>query len=332
MKPNQRSGGADAVRILGVVCVVAGHVWTTPITADLFYPWHVPLFFFLTGYFWSTKRTFSAELKKRAVTLGLPYVTWLGIIGILFVAYLVATDSFQFKWLRGPLFGGVEATRPFTTFWFVSVLFFAALLYRVICRSPMWVQWVLAAAGLAISYRLGDNFAAMPLAIGSAVPCLIFIVAGRSARLLAAPGRPILLGTGLLAVGAASVTLGWSQPVNIKGGDYGTPLASVVVAIMISYGLILVFEALFARLPAAASRLATLLASAGFTVVLAHCVVLWVMDTPPTGSWLACALALVVPWALGLLALRTRASVWLTGAPRARSTEPDAVDGDIVVR
>ena len=34
--------------------MIVGHVWGTSLVHRIIYPWHVPLFYVLSGYFWST--------------------------------------------------------------------------------------------------------------------------------------------------------------------------------------------------------------------------------------------------------------------------------------
>ncbi|MFL6065424.1 MAG: hypothetical protein ACJ72G_12205 [Friedmanniella sp.] len=44
-----RSGGIDALRVLAILAVVLGHVWLSDFVYKLVCPWHVAIFFFLTG-------------------------------------------------------------------------------------------------------------------------------------------------------------------------------------------------------------------------------------------------------------------------------------------
>ncbi|MFL6065425.1 MAG: hypothetical protein ACJ72G_12210 [Friedmanniella sp.] len=183
--------------------------------------------------------------------------------------------------------------------------------------------------------------------MGSALPCLSFLVVG---RLFALVRRQIPLGFPLgLAIGAFASLLVWTgvaRPLNIKSGDYGTPVVSLLVAGLFCVALVLVFESLFAALPAAWSRTVTLLASAGLTVVLTHAAVLYVLHVGREGSWLAFLAAVAVPWAVGALLLFTCIGrrQWGTAAPSAgqrdargvvalpRAQAGSKVDGDRVVR
>ena len=321
-----RSGAIDAVRVLGIVAVVAGHTLNTPLVRPLFFTWHVPLFFFLAGYFWSNA-TLTEDLAKRARTLGRPYVTWLLIIALPFVLLDGQPTGAR---LLGPFYDGTQSAMPYTTFWFVSALFFTVILLRCLQIFPLLIRWAIAIAGLALGYFAGSTLAQTPLSIGSALPCLCFVLFGTlAAKVRPRIRRPALVGLALLALSATLIAAGFASPLDIKVGDFGTPVLSVLVAVSISFALVLVMEALFRHLPVAVGDGATRLATAGFTVVLSHPLILWLMLKffPAVPDWGIFGIAVVVPWIVGLLSLRTAASPWLTGythpVPPVPALSPD---------
>ena len=323
----KRSAAIDAVRVLGVAAVVAGHSLATPLVRPLFYSWHVPLFFFLVGYFWSAERTLMAEIRARTRTLARPYVSWWLLIALVFVPLDATRETTTGARLLGPFVNGELSAMPYTTFWFVSALFATVLLLRILWVLPRAVVWVIAIGGSLCGYLVGGTLAQTPFAVGTALPCLIFLMLGTLARALRPrilrPGR---VGVVLLVACAALVASGISAPLDIKQGNFGTPAVSVLTAAALSFGLVLSFEGLFARLAdssrsALNSRLnfgATRLAYAGFAVVLLHPLVLWLMlrIAPPTPNWFVFVVTLSVPWAIGAAVLHTPASPWLTGVAR----------------
>ena len=320
---SSRSGAIDGVRVLGIVAVVAGHTLNTPLVRPLFFTWHVPLFFFLAGYFWSNRRTLKEELSKRVGTLGLPYVTWMLLIAVPFVLLDATLEKFSIGRLLGPLYNGEQSAMPYTTFWFVSALFFTVIFLRSLGRFPPVVIWAVGAAGSLLGYISGNALAQTPLSIGSAFPCLIFVLLGTfAAKLRTRIAKPALMGIVLLAFSAAVIATGIDSPLDIKVGNYGTPVISVLVAVAISFALVLLAEVTFSHLPKLVSDLATQLAYAGFTVVLVHPLVLWLMLRffSAVPDWSIFVLALTVPWLVGVLSLRTPVSQWLTGTKRLEST------------
>lgn len=322
-----RSGAIDAVRVIGVAAVVAGHSLAIPAVRPLVYSWHVPLFFFLAGYFWSADRPVVVELRARTRTLARPYAAWWILIALVFVPLDATRESTTAIRLLGPFVNGELSAMPYTTFWFVSALFATVMLLRILWMLPRAIVWAVAIAGSICGTLFGDVLAQTPLAIGSALPCLIFLMLGTLARPLRARiTRPGVVGVVLLIISTVLVASKISAPLDIKQGNYGTPVVSVLTAVAISFGLVLVAESLFARVAASRHSVldwwlnagATRLAYAGLAVVLMHPLVLWLMlrFAPPVPNWLVFVVTLIVPWVIGVAVLRTSASPWLTGVER----------------
>lgn len=307
-----RSAGVDLLRILGIAAVVVGHVWSDPVTRAAIYPWHVPLFFLLTGYFWTPGRPIGGELRRRWRSLGMPYAAWFALLFVGLAAAEAATGEVADGALGDALYGGSAAVRPFSAFWFVSVLFLLAVAYRVLERFPAAVSWAVAVVGLVVAYLAPSAVTAGPLGVFLVPACLVFVLAGRLLRGL----RPRLsagAAAGMLVLGAGLVATGVSTPLDIKAGDFGVPGLGVLTAVLISGGLVLLAEELDTGISPGSTRVISRLSACGIAVVLSHAAVLWVLHTPPAGGWLHLAAALLLPWAFALLALRTPASPYLLG-------------------
>ena len=314
MPPASRSVSIDLLRVLGIVAIVAGHVWDNLFTREAIYTWHVPFFFFLTGYLWTSIRPLRTEVRKRARSLLIPYTCWLLLISIPFVGLSLLRDSKPLiPLIFDVLWGGAALGRPYSAFWFVTALFFAAVLLRAMQHLPCWTAWVVATIGLVICYTNGSLVAVLPLSLGVAVPAMLFVLAGIAFRSIRTHLKhPVLLGITALVASSALVLSGLSDPMDMKQADFGTPALSVIVAVAISGGLVLVFESLV-RWRGLAANWTTRLAAAGFMVVLTHAAVLWGLRTPPAGSWVDFGAALLMPWASALLISSTMLSRYLLG-------------------
>jgi acyltransferase len=311
-----RSGAIDSVRVLGIVAVVAGHTLGWPGVRPMLYSWHVPLFFFLTGYFWSARRPLRQELSARTRTLVRPFIAWFLLIAVPFLLLDPTLEAGTWPRLLGPLFDGRNSAMPYTTFWFVAVLFSSIAVLRCLWLLPQPMIWCLAIAAAVMSYAFGAQLARTPLSIATAVACAILLMLGVLARRVRPHiQRPGAVGLSLLIVSALCIGTRVSAPMDVKQGDFGTPVISTVVAVSISFGLVLVAETLFEHLPSAANRIATNLSFAGFMVILTHPLILWLMLRfgPPVHPLLLFIVCLAVPWAAALAVLRTPVSPWLTG-------------------
>lgn len=329
-EPMNRDVGLDSVRVLGIVAVVVGHVWwDDPLIRQLIYTWHVPIFFFLSGYLWKARasdgseRTSRSEFKSRMRTLAVPYLSWLAIISAFYIPWLFATDRATARYIAGPFLGGAYSAKPYSAFWFLTALFFAALLYRALQRFPVWVPWTLSAAGLIAAYLAPGLVKAIPLSIGVSCGALIFILCGRAARRFEAHMRHRLLyAFCLILIASTSIFLG-SGSLDMKQADFGYPLVGVLVAVMLSWGLVLAAQVAAKVFSGRASRVISTLAVTGTGVILSHAIVLWVLGSPSTGGWQYFLAALLIPWAVMLLVHRTKLSPSLLGTPRAQASPND---------
>lgn len=93
--------------------------------------------------------------------------------------------------------------------------------------------------------------------------------------------------------------------------DRSALVLSLAGSVLISAGLILCAEAVAPKLPQAAAVWVSRCAMAGLSVVLVHPLFLWA-----SRPWPAFVLGLLIPGAIGLIALRTPISPWVTGQDR----------------
>ena len=321
----KRDASIDAVRVIGILAIVFGHIIDTePVRLGL-YTWHVPVFFFLSGYLWTSGRGIGDEVRRRSSTLLRPYAFWLVVLLAAFVARAAIEGWLTWETVAHPLYGGAVVGRPFSTFWFVFVLFASAVLWRLLERTPVAARIVVVLVGVAGSVFFGPELAHTPLAIGSAIPALAFLGAGQLARTY--EGRligPGFVGAGFLAASAVLIIAGMVAPFDIKQGEWGTPVVSVLVAAIISWGLVLVARPIMAAAGERVSGWVTSFALVGFTIVLAHPAVLWLLQGVGAPVLVKFALAVGMPALIGAVALRTPLSGWVTGVPQRKTRQPIA--------
>jgi fucose 4-O-acetylase-like acetyltransferase len=296
----------------------------------MLYPWHVPLFFFLSGYFWSENRTLHFEVRNRVKSLLVPYLFWLVVIAVWWTGQLGAVGPATFSRL---LLGGSGLTGPFAAFWFVTALFVAVIVLRAIQGFPVALQFALALVALAVTYAQSSIVAKIPLAAGVACTCLIFVLAGRVFKgMRSRVTRPLMVGSLLLLGSACTILAGLSSYVDLKNAKLGVPVVTVIVAVAICGGMVLLAETL---VPLAGPRFAaavTMLARCGLLVVLTHAWVLILLMKWGAEPWLVFAGALIVPWLSAALVLRTSLAPLMLGTPRIgerrrRAPAPDRLSG-----
>lgn len=313
----RREVGLDAVRLLGVVAIVAGHTWPTQWVGDVVFPWHVPLFFVLTGYLWRD-RSWAQELTVRTQSLLRPYLFWLVVMGAVMVVVRGGRDGYDTalrELLPALAWGGQALVQPFSAYWFITCLFCSCLLYAAADRSGPVARWSLFVTGAALTVYGSEQLAGLPLSAGTAVPAVVFIEAGRQLhrRERWLQGRATVMAAVLVVVLAAiAVAAGRLPRVDLKAGDFGVPVLSAMLGVALSVALLVLARAVCRPLGERAGRAVTTMATAVVPVVLLHPLAL---EVPAGGGWRPAyfAAGLLIPLGLAQAVARTRLSGWMLG-------------------
>jgi acyltransferase len=322
----ERSAAIDAVRVVGMVAVVAGHVWINPETRQWLYTWHLPLFFILTGYLWSGRRGIKGEAGVRARTLLVPYACWFAIIAAITRGFQLVQGTFNPRVAAGQVWGGPLQSEPFWAFWFATALFVATVLYVPVSRLALPWQWCVALVLLIVTaYVPGTQLAFLPLAIGQGLGAFVFVVAGQTLRRAQARmNRDGVVGPAMLASGVALVLLFPDSFVDVKSLYFGVPIVGILTAVLIGGGLIVTACAYLTRMPRRLSVTVVWLSMSSLVVMFVHVPIASALDALGNGSVTGFLITIVATWALGLVLVAFPAAWFLTGArgaaPRANDT------------
>lgn len=169
----ERDQSIDVLRGIGIIFVVAGHAGSgTGLAAFSPYSFHMPLFFFLSGLFFSegAPERFGASVFKGVRSLLLP--TTLCFIGYALISQVLG--AFGFTGLSRPLslrdiffdqFFGSGAYRFTSPYWFIPVLFFARLYFCVVhAQLAIFAQRVLGCREKALHALFGLGYLLAALA------------------------------------------------------------------------------------------------------------------------------------------------------------------------
>lgn len=291
-KSGERLEWIDAAKGLGILAVVVGHVWTRGAVRDAVYAFHMPLFFLVSGYLFRPKPTV-AFARAQMATQGLSYVLWL--------ALLVAADVL-IEGARGhrPIFhdwpgdigrvafGGSELRGPFTVFWFVPCLIVA----RIVCNAigmrwgdpRSWAWGVIALCSAAMAYGVGAMTDVSPLGVLTVPMALVLLWAGWLWRGVAWRAWMWVL---VLPIGAGVLAFG--PPLNMKAGDYGWPVLSILGAAAISF---VIFR--IARWPVLGAAPVRWLGAASLTLMYLHVPLVHYLS-PYFGKGVLLGIAVIVP-------------------------------------
>lgn len=161
-----RLGYIDIAKGIGILLVALAHADVSlfsPYLHRLIYSFHMPLFFFLSGYFFNPNIPFWAMVKKRFNTILKPY---------LFTIFLIYIVSLSFTNMRFPtVFGRILKSLYATGYyidwvqlWFLPSLFvtsiFAFLFYRLVLNhiQARFLRWGILLALLAVAVNFLSVF------------------------------------------------------------------------------------------------------------------------------------------------------------------------------
>lgn len=138
-----RSKQIDSLRGIGIFLVVLGH--TQNLFTDWIFTFHMPLFFFLSGFlrYGSTEKPWPEFLKAKIHSLLFPYVAfWLVDMILCFILpLLTGRELFCFGWpqIEGLLLGGRYLSDTSNNFpiWYLQLMFLVSIAFEGILRLKL---------------------------------------------------------------------------------------------------------------------------------------------------------------------------------------------------
>jgi polysaccharide biosynthesis protein PslL len=121
--PRHSIPAIDVARGIGIALVVYGHLNDGSFLRNWIYLFHMPLFFFLSGYLHKVKTDYRGFFEKKFIHLMIPYFSFLLLYAPLYYKQH-HTDSHRLLHTVGALLCGGDSLRGLlAVFWFVSCLF-----------------------------------------------------------------------------------------------------------------------------------------------------------------------------------------------------------------
>lgn len=191
----------DIAKGIGIVLVVWGHT-ACPIKSEI-YLFHMPLFFFLSGYLFNDKTNIKDIIRKKIRSLIIPYIFFFIFAETSFIILYTLTErSAQIALYPSILIKPYGVIRPL---WFLLSLFQATIIYSLICRITikstirLSISIILAVFG----YFLSQKTITLPLFLDSSISMVIFFNIGSMAKQynpLNSRNRPYQIGLILFSI------------------------------------------------------------------------------------------------------------------------------------
>lgn len=246
-----RFGYIDMLRGFGIISVVFAHVFVDPtefnnssLPVKIIYMFHMPLFFFITGFLSSVRSNYRAFFVEKFTQLIIPYFIYFAIVFIL-QRHLSKDPIGLFTSLA---YGGRHLYGYLGVFWFVPCLFMTQQFTNyLISRFARRNNFIILSACLLIGYVNDWYFqdVIIPYNINVVFAAAPFYFCGHLYK-NHINNWHIPIAVPIAMLGICFVVFGHENYVDMKGADYGIFLLTFFSGL----ALILVLVNFFMKLPA----------------------------------------------------------------------------------
>ena len=126
---SMRNVNIDILRGVGMLLVIFGHSGCKWPLYPAIYAFHMPLFFIVSGFFYSSKRSIGSTVIKELNRLIIPYIA----ISLITYVILLMTNGYHDLFLKCFLIGNSfdnEANFVIGPIWFLLAMFWCKIIYR----------------------------------------------------------------------------------------------------------------------------------------------------------------------------------------------------------
>jgi fucose 4-O-acetylase-like acetyltransferase len=223
----------DGVKGGGMLLVAAAHiVLYNTLYRDIIHIFHMPLFFFVSGYLLKPNLDSHAYFVRKFKHLVVPYCAFLILLGApsMVKMSLIGEGGNQFLQL---LAGGKGIGGTMAVFWFITCLFFTQQLMNfLLARWGNVVVATIVLVGWSISYGnlLYPDFW-LPLNIHVVPAAMPYFFVGYLFQRMALKGKVVLLAWAGSFIAVTMVLLGIHVEQDMKSNLYGIPYLSFALAL-----------------------------------------------------------------------------------------------------
>jgi fucose 4-O-acetylase-like acetyltransferase len=270
----------DILKGLGIIAVVAAHVFTS-LPSILIYVFHMPLFFFISGFLFKQAREPVVYCRKKVIHLLVPYFCYLLPLSLPVLIkplmHLVKTPSVGWfmqavEDLGEDIYGGPYLRGATGVLWLVTFLFITQQGYNLLRAklSNRQLGWTVAGFyALAIGNQFACKDFSLPWSANVALcATLFFFIGDRFGKRLTTDYWSASFSVLLLPVAVALVLRGWPVSPDMKFVNYGMPVLSPLLATAAIIALFWVARAADRWEPLAVSLAA--IGGASLTIMFLH--------------------------------------------------------------
>ena len=175
----ERIAWVDLLRTIGILAVILGH-FASPCSSWI-YSWHMPFFFFLSGFFALRTNVNTSHIVGAAQKLMLPYFLFSGIAVTIEFAkhFFLHKPALDYGYLASAILWKMDLPALLQTYgfvlWFLPTLFFARIYYSLCTQfiSNATIRYAIIALLFIVGLRIE-----LPFAMDNAAVAVLWLSAG----------------------------------------------------------------------------------------------------------------------------------------------------------
>lgn len=258
----------DTAKGIGIILVLIGHIFPRE-NVDFIYLFHMPLFFFISGYLLSPKKTTDFTIKKIK-SLIVPYVSFLFLFLLLNTCISLALNDVTaietIKLYIKAIYGGALLKGDFGAYWFVTTLFISIVTLNFLITKHVKktiIPMMLIMYGLSFVNQYHFKNIVFPLGVNICLQSIPLMYIGYYSRY-----NPnffkILSAVGLFGLAIYMIYHPASMNVDFKSTQYGIPVINTILSITIIFITFLLSKVM------KNSALLKFIGSASITIMFTH--------------------------------------------------------------
>lgn len=240
---NKRLEYIDVTKGIGIICVVLAHLG---IGVELFYLFHMPLFFFISGFLFKPNINAKIFTVGKVNSLLIPYILFLMVLYPIQVYFQYKNQTIRDEYLLGIytrfILGGRWLSGYVTVFWFITCLFFTQVFYNILSKYLQKVTLNVFILFLLIFSYINSIF--FNIRVPWNLNCILFTIpifhCGFLYKALKLSNWASIL---IVIIGTVGVYLTLIFPeisLDLKNVNYGIPFFSFIVSLSITIILIII--------------------------------------------------------------------------------------------
>lgn len=233
----KRNADIDILKGIGIVAMIAGHVPVNQILVHFIYIFHMPLFFWISGYLYKRKDfPISVIAKKYFRKLFIPYFFG-GVCG--YCLWLIEMKPISFQQGLAPVvslfFFNTDGMPIAGALWYLTAIFFVYIIYIVVDKVRVFLKNVIIISLAIIGFYLkGLMDVRLPFALDVAFVGLLFYHIGHlckifESQMVFAVNRY----TGIFFFISATIGGMINEKVSMRTCDYGNKALFIMSAVLL---------------------------------------------------------------------------------------------------